>query len=135
MAKVALTMPPSAMIAAISPPIVTFTDAFLIIGIFIPAAVVLHAFTGAAMVRKARATDPASAERVKKGLWSFPSLLLAWLPFLFLALGMFGCSFLRDAGYLIFPWPMVSLFVLFGLAQGLCQFVMRRRLGRLVSGV
>ena len=123
------------MIAAISPTPTTLIDALAIIGLCIPAALFLHAIVSVSMVRKARSADPSAAEALKKHLWSAPSLLLAWLPFLAMALALIGCSLLRDAGYLTFPWPMIGVWVLFALLRGLYEMMLRRRLKRLMGNV
>jgi hypothetical protein len=63
---------------------------------------------------------------------SLLAFILTWLPFLVLVLGNMCCSLLRDAGYLIFPWPLLSVSLLFGLALWVAQRIRLHLISRLV---
>jgi len=69
---------------------------------------------------------------VRKFHRSVMAFALTWLPFLVLVLGNTCCSLLRDAGYLIFPWPLLSVSLLFGLALWVVQRVRLRLISRLI---
>ena len=119
------------MIAPISPPTTTLSEVIYVLAISVPASLILHATLGMAMRRKVQSSDPSAAARIRKFYWSVPSLILAWLPFLIMSLGNVGCSLLRDAGYQIFPWPLLSVSLLFGIAMGACNFLRERMIKKL----
>ena len=74
--------------------------------------------------------DPAPA--VRKFHSSAVAFILAWLPFLVLVAGYTCCSLLRDAGYLIFPWPLFTVSLVFGLALWVAQCIRLRSIRRLL---
>lgn len=130
------------MIAALSPPTTTLSDAICVVAVSFPAALIPHSVFWVALYRKIQGGDsalepessgPSVGARIRRFYWSVPSLLLAWLPFLVMALGNVGCSLLRDAGYQIFPWPMVSVTVLFAVAFGGSYFLRHRMIEKLAT--
>lgn len=69
---------------------------------------------------------------VRKFQRSVAAFTLTWLPFLVLVTGNTCCSLLRDAGYLIFPWPLLTVSLLFGLALWVAQRMRLRLISRLI---
>jgi len=63
---------------------------------------------------------------------SWMAFLLSWVPFLILVAGGTCCSLLRDAGYLIFPWPLLTVALLSALAFALTQTIRVRSIKRLL---
>ena len=127
---------PMHMLAALTPPSTDLSDAVGLVAFSIPAALASHAIKAVVINRKARKAGLVSGHSSTGGLkpadgrrgshWTGLSLFLTWLPFLVMTLGYVGCSLLRDAGFQIYPWPLLSVPVLFGLTVGLCEFVRRR---------
>ena len=60
------------------------------------------------------------------------SLFLSWIPTGLHALGGIACSLIRDAGYLIFPWPILASSILFALGYSLTFSIRLRRLQKLL---
>src|SRR5258706_367587 len=58
--------------------------------------------------------EPASTVREFHG--SVVAFIITWSPFLVLVTGYTCCSLLRDAGHLIFPWPILTVSLVFGLS-------------------
>jgi len=74
--------------------------------------------------------DPAS--KVRKFHSSVVAFILTWLPFLVFVTGYTCCSLLRDAGYLIFPWPLLTVSLVFGLALWVAQCIRIRSIRRVL---
>jgi hypothetical protein len=70
--------------------------------------------------------------KVRKYHWSLAAFILSWLPFLMLVTGNTCCSVLHDAGYPIFPWPLLAVGLLFGLALWVAQSMRLRSIKRLL---
>ena len=96
----------------------------------IPLALVFHALIAAPMFQSAKASEKFTATAYRKLFWSVPSLFFTWAPLLASVLGFIGCSLWRDAGHLIFPWPLVSVAVLFGVTGFICQVLRQRMIRR-----
>jgi hypothetical protein len=85
--------------------------------------------------RVARSHDDHSVEhllKVRKYHWSLAAFVLSWLPFLVLVTGTTCCSLLRDGGYPVFPWPLLAVSLLFGLAFWAAQNMRLRSIKRLI---
>jgi hypothetical protein len=63
---------------------------------------------------------------------SVAAFALTWLPFLVFVIGCTCCSLLRDAGYLIFPWPLLTVALLCGLVMWVVQRIRLRFISRLI---
>jgi len=131
------------------PPRTSFTDVIVLLGFSLMIATVLHLIRG----QKSRLSEEVAVvckRRLNPGLIqsgliddlvsnvrgfhrSVLAFTLTWLPFLVLMLGYTCCSLLRDAGYLIFPWPMLGVSLLFGLALWVVQRIRLRLISRLIS--
>jgi len=70
--------------------------------------------------------------KVRRYPWSLAAFVLSWLPFLVLVTGNTCCSLLRDGGYPIFPWPLLAVSLLFGLAFWIAQSMRLRSIKRLI---
>lgn len=113
-----------------SAPPTSLRDCLLLVAFTVPVALVFHGVVAAPMFRAAKESASYSEAAYRKMFWSAPSLLLTWVPLLVGAVGNIGCSLLRDAGYLIFPWPLFSVAVLFGVAMFVCQRLRQRMIRR-----
>ena len=85
--------------------------------------------------RAPRSHDDHSVEhmlKIRKYHWSLAAFVLSWLPFLVLATGNTCCSLLRDGGYPVFPWPLLAVSLLFGLAFWVAQNLRLRAIKRLI---
>jgi len=85
--------------------------------------------------RVARSHDDHSVEHMRKVWkyhWSLAAFVLSWLPFLVLVTGTTCCSLLRDGGYPVFPWPLLAVGLLFGLALWVAQNMRLRSIKRLI---
>ena len=131
-----------------SPPKTSLTDVVAIFAFSLFMTAILHLTRGQkvrlaqeiAMVRNRYSLPdsghPKSAEdemlTVRKYHNSLTALILSWLPFLILVAGDTCCSLLRDAGYLIFPWPLLAVSLLFGLGLWATQTIRLRSIRRLL---
>jgi hypothetical protein len=85
--------------------------------------------------RVARSHDNHSVEhllKVRKYHWSLAAFVPSWLPFLVLVIGNTCCSLLGAAGYPVFPWPLLAVSLLFGLAFWEAQNMRLRSIKRLI---
>jgi hypothetical protein len=60
------------------------------------------------------------------------ALFCSWIPMALLVLGNTACSLIRDAGYVIFPWWILTPTLLWGLASFLTYSIRLRRLRKLL---
>ena len=132
------------------PPRTSLTDVILLFGFSLLIAAILHLIRGqklrlseevAVICKKYSASGskpPGVSDdlvsNVRRFHRSVAAFTLSWLPFLVLVIGNTCCSLLRDAGYLIFPWPLFSVSLLFGLALWAGQRIRLHFIRRLVSG-
>lgn len=72
--------------------------------------------------------------RLRKFHFSWPTFLLSCLPMLVSVAGGVGCSLLRDAGYMIVPWPVMLNGAALGAAIPGVLIVRRRAIRRLLLG-
>ena len=72
--------------------------------------------------------------RLRKFHFSWPVFLLGCLPMLMIVMGNVGCSLLRDAGYLIVPWPVRLNGAACGASFYVVLIVRRRFIRRLLLG-
>jgi hypothetical protein len=131
------------------PPGTSLTDVIALFAFSLLMAAVLHLIRGqklrlseeVAVVCKRRSdsgfgqpglTDDLVAN-VRRFHRSVAAFTLGWLPLLVLVVGYTCCSLLRDAGYLIFPWLLLSVSLLYGLALWASQRIRLILIGRLVS--
>lgn len=115
------------------PPVTQWSDALYLILLSIPLALVAHLLLISPSLRKGLKAEAETGSGVpgsqglvvaeKRFRWTGLSLLLSWLPILAMVLGNIGCSLLRDAGFKIFPWPLIGVAVLFGVTGALCHTV------------
>ncbi len=70
--------------------------------------------------------------RLRRFHFSWPVFLLGCLPMLMIVMGNVGCSLLRDAGYLIFPWPVMLNGAACGASFYVVLIVRRRFIRRLL---
>jgi hypothetical protein len=70
--------------------------------------------------------------KVRRYHWSLAAFVLSWLPFLVLVTGNTCCSLLVAAGYPVFPWPVLAVSLLFGLAFWVAQNMRLRSIKRLI---
>ena len=85
--------------------------------------------------RVARSHDDHSVEhllKVRKYHRSLAAFVLSWLPFLVLLTGNTGCLLLGAAGYPLYPWPLLAVGLLFGLAFWVAQNMRLRSIKRLI---
>ncbi len=68
-------------------------------------------------------------QKYHRGLRAF---IVSWLPFLVAGVGDTFCSLLRDAGYLIFPWPVLGVSLCFGLAFWMTDRIRLRSVSHLL---
>lgn len=131
------------------PPGTSFTEVIALFGLSLFLAAVLHLIRGqkmrlaeeVALVWKRRTISDASQSGLSDDLVSnacrfhrsVGAFTLSWLPFLVLVIGNTLCSLLRDAGYLIFPWPLLGASLLFGFAFWAGQRIRLRAIGRRIS--
>jgi hypothetical protein len=132
------------------PPRTSFTDVIVLFAFSLLIAAVLHLIRGWRLrpseevaIACKKCSVPGSNEprlsddlvsKVRRFHRSVVAFTLIWLPFLVLVIGNTCCSLLRDAGYLIFPWPLLSVSLLFGFALWAGQRIRLRLISRLVSG-
>lgn len=123
-------------------PATSAVDVLLVLTLSVPLALILHLLQGLSSSRTISAASPIipdpsvetaapSPAKVARSIftrryWSTSSIFLTWFPCLVMAVGNISCSLLRDAGYQIFPWPITSVSVLFGLTLVICQGIRRR---------
>jgi hypothetical protein len=123
------------------PPPTTLEDILLLVGAFAAAVTVLHlvrlafGFEDEVVRASARAKqlipalvidEAAACRAVRSFHLTLPALLAAYAPPLTLAIGYSGCSLLRDAGYLIFPWLIPSALAFSSLITWLADDWRRR---------
>ena len=132
------------------PPGTSLTDVIALFGLSLLMAVLLHLIRGqklrlaaeVALICKRCAISEASPSEISDDLvsnvrrfhLSVGAFALSWLPFLVLVIGYTLCSLLRDAGYLIFPWPLLGVSLLFGFAFWAGQRIRMRVIERRISG-
>jgi hypothetical protein len=130
------------------PPRTSLTDVILLFGSSLVAAAVWHLIRGqrlrlseeAKTVAKRCSASASNQSGLSDGLFStvrkfhrsMVAFILSWLPFLVLVIGNTCCSLLRDAGYLIFPWPLLTVGLLFGFALWVAQRTRLRLICRLI---
>ncbi len=130
------------------PPRTSLTDVIALFGFTLLIAAILHLVRGqklrlseeVAVVCKRYSISGSTQSGVSNDLdsavrkfhRSVVAFILTWLPFLVLVLGNTCVSLLRDAGYLIFPWPLLTVCLLFGLAVWAAQRVRLRLISRLI---
>jgi hypothetical protein len=131
------------------PPRTSFTDVIVLLGFSLLIAAVFHLVRGqklrlseeVAVVCKSRSDSGWSqsghtddlVSNVRRFHRSVVAFTVSWLPFLVLVIGNTCCSLLRDAGYLIFPWPLICVNLLFGLALWASQRIRLHLISRLIS--
>ena len=106
-----------------SAPPTSWQDCILLVAFTVPLALICHALIAASMFQSAKRSDNFTETSYRKLFWGLPSLLLTWAPLLAAVLGYIGCSLWRDAGHLIFPWPLFSVAILSGLTGYVCQWL------------
>jgi hypothetical protein len=74
--------------------------------------------------------DPVAA--LRRYHRSGAAFLLTCLPFVIMVAGFTGCSLLRDAGYEIFPWPLLAVCLASGLSFGVAIHFRQRSILRLL---
>jgi hypothetical protein len=136
------------MDAITPPPTTTLTDVIVLFVFSLFVAGILHVIRGRDSILSREATsvsrrnsgaikntgisdkEMASVRKFHKSLAAFT---LSWVPFLVLVAGNTCCSLLRDAGYLIVPWPLMIVSLAFGIAFAVTQIIRCRFIGRLVG--
>ena len=131
------------------PPRTSLTDVIALFGFSLLVAAVLHLIRGqklrlseeVALACKRYAIScskqPGLSEdlvsTVRRFHTSVVAFVLTWLPFVVLVIGNTCCSLLRDAGYLVFPWPLLTVSLVSGLAMWVAQRFRLRFISRLIS--
>ena len=130
------------------PPRTSLTDVLLLFGFSLLFAAILHLIRGqrlrlcdevSVVCKRAAIPDAcqpgpsdsliSDARRFHRSAVAFA---LAWFPFLVLVIGYTCCSLIRDAGYLIFPWPLLTVSLLFGFALWAAQRIRLHLVSRLI---
>ncbi len=131
-----------------APPLTSWSDVVLLGVSSLAIAAVLHGLRG----RKAGLSEEAASvcrchaipDALLAGLAEDPvtalrryhrsgaAFLLTCLPMLILVAGFTGCSLLRDAGYQIFPWPLLAVCLASGLSFGVANHFRQRSIHRLL---
>jgi hypothetical protein len=128
------------------PPSTSLTDVVALVVFSLFMAGVLHLFRGqklrlseeVAVVCKRRSIPDCGQAGLPEDMlpavrefhWSMAAFMLTWLPLVVLVTGFTCCSLLRDAGYLIFPWPLLTISVVSGLTLWVAQRIRLRAISR-----
>ena len=132
------------------PPPTALSDVLLLFALSLVGAGVLHLLRGwtnvpsreaGVLSRHASASGPGTQDRsgelltrVRGFQRGWLSFLLTWLPLVVMVAGYTGCSLLRDAGYLIFPWPILGVAVAGSVVMASTEFIRGRRTKRILRG-
>ena len=116
------------------PPQTTLEDILWLIGLFFVAAIIIHVIRlifgfereSLRIMERAKKVIPSAVidhalvvQAARRFHLTFIAFWVSYLPMLVLAIGGSACTLLRDDGYLIFPWLIPSVLVIFSFTNWL----------------
>lgn len=136
------TMPADPSTPAL-PPRTDMNDVALMFGCVLVIGLVIHILRGlpAFLRKEAELSAGKNHNRVitddrmsviRRFHWSAEAFILSLIPFLLAAAANTAMAMARDAGYMIFPWPVLASSALIGLGFGTSQHRRARKIRKIV---